>query len=122
MDMPFGSRGKLTLITSLSQSAVIAPFVFINGAMDGTAFATYARDVLIAEIKASASIVLDRFPIYCNTEAVTTLREHSFWFHYLPSYVPNLNPIAMAFSKLKAHLRRGSARSFIEGIDANTRV
>ncbi len=27
------------------------------------------------------------------------------WFLFLPAYSPDLNPIEMAFSKLKAHLR-----------------
>ena len=30
---------------------------------------------------------------------------------YLPAYSPDLNPIEMAFSKLKAALRRGAART-----------
>jgi len=28
--------------------------------------------------------------------------------HYLPSYSPDLNPIELAFSKLKAHLRQAA--------------
>ena len=31
---------------------------------------------------------------------------------FLPAYSPDLNPIEMAFSKLKAHLRRIEARTF----------
>jgi hypothetical protein len=31
---------------------------------------------------------------------------------------PDLNPIAMAFSKLKAHLRRFGARTFTDMFDA----
>ncbi len=31
---------------------------------------------------------------------------------FLPQYSPDLNPIEMAFSKLKAHLRRYAARTF----------
>jgi transposase len=30
---------------------------------------------------------------------------------YLPKYSPDLNPIEMAFSKLKAHLRKAAERS-----------
>ena len=96
--------------------------MFINGAMEGPAFATHARDVLITEIKPSALIDLDRFPIYCNTEAVTTLREHGFWFLYLPPYSPNINPIEIAFSKLKPHLSRISASSFKDVFDAIAQV
>ena len=30
---------------------------------------------------------------------------------YLPAYSPDLNPIEMAFAKLKAHLRQSAART-----------
>ena len=33
------------------------------------------------------------------------------WFLFLPPYSPDLNPIEMAFAKLKAHLRRIGART-----------
>lgn len=36
---------------------------------------------------------------------------------YLPPYSPDLNPIEMAFAKLKAALRKGAARS-IEALDS----
>ncbi|ARU01816.1 DDE superfamily endonuclease [Yoonia vestfoldensis] len=31
--------------------------------------------------------------------------EAGCWFLFLPPYSPDMNPIEMAFSKLKAHLR-----------------
>jgi len=34
------------------------------------------------------------------------------WFLFLPPYSPDLNPIEMAFSKLKAHLRKAKARTY----------
>jgi transposase len=34
------------------------------------------------------------------------------WLLFLPPYSPDKNPIEMAFSKLKAHLRRMKARTF----------
>ena len=37
---------------------------------------------------------------------------------FLPPYSPDLNPIEMAFSKLKAHLRRIGARTFTERFNA----
>jgi len=37
-------------------------------------------------------------------------RARGAWFLFLPPYSPDLNPIEMAFSKLKAHLRRIGAR------------
>jgi len=34
------------------------------------------------------------------------------WFLFLPPYSPDLNPIEMAFSKLKALLRARAARTY----------
>ncbi|MGE4322676.1 MAG: transposase, partial [Sphingobium sp.] len=38
-------------------------------------------------------------------------KERGAWFLFLPPYSPDLNPIEMAFAKLKAHLRRIGART-----------
>ena len=40
------------------------------------------------------------------------LKAQGNWLVFLPPYSPDLNPIEMAFSKLKAHLRRMKARTF----------
>lgn len=40
------------------------------------------------------------------------LKSQGNWLLYLPPYSPDLNPIEMAYSKLKAHLRRLKARTF----------
>ncbi len=40
------------------------------------------------------------------------------WLLHLPAYSPDLNPIEMAFSKLKALLRKKAARSFDAICDA----
>ncbi|GFM30723.1 transposase [Novosphingobium sp. PY1] len=36
----------------------------------------------------------------------------------MPPYSPELNPIELAFAKLKAHLRKAGARTFTELFDA----
>jgi len=50
------------------------------------------------------------------------LRDVGCWFLYLPPYSPDLNPIEMAFSKLKAHLRRIGARTFDQMFEALTEI
>lgn len=40
------------------------------------------------------------------------VRAQGSWMLFLPPYSPDLNPIEMAYSKLKAHLRRLKARTF----------
>ena len=117
MDAPFGAWSTQTLIAGLTHDAFIAPWV-IKGAMDGPAFAAYVREVLVKEIEPGTVVVLDNLATHRNIEAAKALRDHGCWLLFLPPYSPDLNPIEMAFAKLKAHLRRIGARSFTTVFEA----
>lgn len=119
MNAPFGSWETQTLIAGLSHTAFIAPWV-IKGAMDGPAFVTYVSNVLTPEIEPST--FPDNLAPHRNKEAAKALRKHGCWLLYLIPYSPDLNPIEMVFSKLKANLRRISAKSFTNAFDAITQV
>lgn len=86
--------------------------------MDGAAFATYVREVLIPEIEPGTVVICDNLATHKNVEAAAALRAHGCWFLYLPPYSPDLNPIEQAFSKLKAHLRKVGARTFTDLLSA----
>ena len=113
MDAPFGSWGTQTFIAGLSTEALIAPWV-IKGAMDGEAFAAYVAQVLAPELEPGTVVILDNLATHKNAAAAKAMRDAGCWFLFLPPYSPDLNPIEMAFSKLKAHLRRIGARSFTD--------
>ena len=89
-----------------------------KGAMDGPAFAAYIREVLVREIAPGTVVILDNLATHRNKEAAQALRDHGCWFLYLPPYSPDLKPIELAYSKLKAHLRRIGARTFTEVFEA----
>jgi transposase len=57
-------------------------------------------------------VILDNLCVHKSACAAQALRERSAWFLFLPQSSPDLNPIEMAFAKLKAHLRAAAARSF----------
>ncbi len=90
----------------------------IKGAMDGAAFAAYVEKVLVPELAPGTVVILDNLATHKNTQAAKAMREAGWWFLFLPPYSPDLNPIEMAFSKLKAHLRRIGARSFTDMFNA----
>lgn len=114
---PFKRRGNQTLIAGLSCTGIVAPWV-ISGAMDRDAFDTYVEKVLIPELKPSSVVILDNLATHKSDKAAKLLKAHGCWFLFLPPYSPDLNPIEMAFSKLKAHLRRIGARTFDQLIEA----
>ena len=121
MDAPFGAWGTQTFIAGLKHDNLIAPWV-IKGAMDGEAFEAYVRNVLAPELQPGTVVICDNLATHYNQAAAATLREVGCWFLYLPPYSPDLNPIEMVFSKLKAHLRRIGARTFDQMFDALTEI
>ena len=56
-------------------------------------------------------VILDNLSSHKSEKATAILKAHGAWFLYLPPYSPDLNPIEMAFAKLKAHLRKAKART-----------
>src|SRR3546814_10744812 len=56
-------------------------------------------------------VILDNLSSHKSEKAAAILKERGAWFLFLPPYSPDLNPIEMAFAKLKAHLRKANART-----------
>ena len=107
----FGSWGTQALIAGLGASDLIAPRV-IKSAMDGPAIVAYIREVLVSKVQPGKAVTLSNLATHKNKGAEAALRDHGCWFLFLPPHRPDLNPSEMTFSKLKAQLRRISARSF----------
>ena len=121
MTAPFGAWGTQTFIAGLTHDSLIAPWV-IKGAMNGEAFAAYIRQVLAPELLPGTVVICDNLATHRNKDAAQALKDVGCWILYLPPYSPDLNPIEMAFSKLKAHLRRIGARTFDQMFDALAEV
>lgn len=107
---PFGHWKTMTFIAGLRLSGLTAPWV-LDGPMDGEAFRVYVRQVLAPTLRRGDVVVLDNLPAH----KVAGIREAIIARHaqifYLPPYSPDLNPIEMAFSKLKALLRQDPVRT-----------
>jgi len=114
---PFGSWNTQTFIAGLTCDSLIAPWI-IKGAMDGPAFETYVKTQLAPALEPGTVVILDNLATHKNKAAARALKKQGCWFLFLPPYSPDLNPIEMAFSKLKAHLRRIGARTFDQLLNA----
>ena len=114
---PFRRWGNRTLIAGLSCDGIVAPWV-ISDAMDRDAFDTCIEKVLIPELEPGSVVILDNLATHNSDTATRMLKAHGCRFLFLPACSADLNPIEMAFSKLKAHLRRIGARTFDQLIEA----
>jgi transposase len=57
---------------------------------------------------------MDNLPAHKSPVAEAAIKAAGAWLLFLPPYYPDLNPIEMAFSKLKAHLKAISVPTIIE--------
>lgn len=80
--------------------------------MNRAAFEIYIETQLAPTLKPGDVVILDNLSVSHSPRAADILAERGAWFLFLPQYSPDLNPIEMAFSKLKAHLRAAAARNF----------
>ena len=107
---PFGRWGTQTLIAGLRCNSLVAPWV-VNAPMNRVIFDTYIETQLAPQVRAGDVVILDNLAAHKSQKAEAILRSRGAWFLFLPPYSPDLNPIEMAFSKLKAHLRKIAART-----------
>jgi transposase len=107
---PFGHWGTQTFIAALRSDGLTAPWV-LNGPMNREAFDIYVETQLAPTLYQGDVVILDNLAAHKSERAVKALKARGAWFLFLPPYSPDLNPIEMAFSKLKAHLRKAGART-----------
>jgi transposase len=108
--VPHGHWKTLTYVAALRIGGLTANFV-IDGAMNGTSFLTYVEQVLVPTLRKGDIVFADNLPAHKVVGVREAIEAAGATFRYLPAYSPDLNPIEQVFSKLKAALRKGAART-----------
>ena len=90
-----------------------APMV-LDGAMYGAAFLAYVEQVLVPALEPGDIVVMDNLPAHRSAAVRDAIQGAGAELRFLPPYSPDFNPIEMAFSKLKASLKRRAARTVDE--------
>jgi transposase len=107
---PFGHWLTQTFVAGLRCYGLSAPWV-IDGPMTRRVFETYVETQLAPTLSRGDVVILDNLPAHKSEKAEKAIHARGAWFLFLPPYSPDLNPIEMAFSKIKAHLRARAERS-----------
>lgn len=83
----------------------------IDGSMTGKKFLAYVERCLAPTLRRKDIVMIDNLPAYKATGVREAIEARSAILRYLPQYSPDLNPIEMSFSKLKADLRKDAERA-----------
>lgn len=108
--LPHGHWKTTTFVGALRATGMTAPMV-LDGPMDGLAFEAYVTQVLAPTLRPGDMVVMDNLTAHKRAEIAIAIEAAGARLLYLPPYSPDLNPIEMAFAKLKAALRKAAARS-----------
>ena len=115
--MPHGHWKTTTFVGALRLHGMTAPMV-LDGAMHGAAFLAYVEQVLVPTLKPGEIVVMDNLPAHKPITVRHAIEAAGAELRFLPPYSPDFNPIEMAFSKLKAFLKKIAARTVDDLWDA----
>ena len=111
--IPHGHWKTTTFVGALRRSGMTAPMV-LDGAMHGTAFIAYVEQVLAPTLTPGDIVIMDNLPAHKPAAVREIIEKAGATLRFLPPYSPDFNPIEMAFSKLKAILKKAAARTIDE--------
>jgi transposase len=109
--VPFGHWNTQTFIAALRHDRLDAPWV-IDGPINRELFDLYIQTQLAPTLHKGDVVILDNLAAHRSPKAAAILKDIGAWFLFLPPYSPDLNPIEMAFAKLKALIRKAAARTY----------
>jgi len=105
------NRGNvLTMLGALAPTGMTA-MMTVEGATTKEVFDAFIEHVLLPKLQPGDIVVLDNLGAHRSKYAEELLRARGVWFKRLPPYSPDLNPIELAWSKLKEILRSSKART-----------
>jgi transposase len=105
------NRGRNTSLVAALGVAGIQAALTVEGAVDRAVFECFVREVLVPVLRPGQRVIWDNLSVHRNSEVRRLIEAAGCTLHPLPAYSPDLNPIELAFSKLKTILRRTGART-----------
>ncbi len=108
---------QTTTLAVIGLEGITAPLVW-SGSIQGTVFYGYLQQCVIPTLAPGDILFLDNLTAHKVAGIEALIRAHGADLIYLPPYSPDLNPIELAWSKIKTILRRLKARTFSDLIEA----
>jgi transposase len=112
--VPHGHWKTTTFVAALRAGGLTCPMV-IDGAVNGDLFVAYVEQQVVPTLRPGDVVVLDNLSCHKRAGVREAIEAAGCTLLFLPPYSPDLNPIELAFAKLKALLRKAGERT-VEGL------
>jgi len=104
---------RTSVMGALGVNGMIAPLAY-KGTLNGEFFGVYVKEALAPEMKKGDTLILDNLSPHKVKNILKPLIDKGVKVVFLPVYSPDFSPIELAWSKIKAFLRKIKARAFDE--------
>jgi transposase len=101
---------RISILSSVRLNGELAPLVF-EGSLNGELFKEYVSKCLVPTLQEGDIVIMDNLTSHKVKGVAELIMEAGVDVVYLPPYSPDLNPIEMMWSKVKAYLRKTKART-----------
>lgn len=108
--VPHGHWKTTTFVGALRSTGMTAPLV-VDGPMNGELFLAYVQQHLAPTLRPGDTVIMDNLSSHKRAGVREAIEAAGARLEYLPPYSPDLNPIELAFAKLKTLLRKAAARN-----------
>jgi transposase len=107
---PHGHWKTSSFIAGLRVDGLVAPCVF-DGAINGAMFLSYVEQALVPTLHEDDTVFMDNVGCHKVAGVREAIEAAGATLKFLPAYSPDLNPIEMAFAKIKSLLRAKALRT-----------
>ena len=101
---------RTTILSSVRLDGTTIPVIF-DGALNGDIFRSYINQFLAPSLNPGDIVIMDNLSSHKVSGIVETIENVGASVMFLPPYSPDLNPIELMWSKIKAILRKLKVRS-----------
>ena len=108
--VPHGHWKTTTFVGALRATGITAPMV-VDGPINGDVFLAYVQQQLAPTLKSGDTVIMDNLSSHKRAGVQETIESVGASLVFLPPYSPDLNPIELAFAKLKQLLRKAATRT-----------
>jgi transposase len=107
---PDARFNQTSILSSVRANGDMVPLVY-KGALNGALFAAYVEQCLAPTLREGDIVIMDNLTSHKVKGVIDPILAAGASVVYLPPYSPDLNPIELMWSKIKAYLRKVKART-----------
>lgn len=108
--VPHGHWKTSTVVAALRCDGISAASVF-DGPINGEAFLAFVEQALVPTLQPGDVVIMDNLGSHKVAGVRAAIQAAGASLLFLPPYSPDLNPIEMAFARLKSLLRARAIRT-----------